>query len=504
MKISELEKEINSLESKIKILIDDKSNIYSDEKKIFTKMYDSLFDSIMNKYLERSEKEIFNDFYTTETKLKEERNKKEKDQEKINELLNKKEELVKTIESFIFEKLENATDEEKIVVGEYLYKKEILRGCGGFGDFKNPTTCKGCHINENVIIRLRLKKYIEFVGDRCYRLPQEIKEEALIKLAEKKERETAKALNQKKKKIESTIEKLEKEKDEKKKLLRIYLILKHNNKLDYEEVHKSMPELMETIKGMGGVKYVDAEPKENIGVVLVDESAYYGSGGCEYGVSVIAFRDGETEREYFKWRDPYSPSKDAHWLHFKEAEIKNITEDGFDVILKNYDGGKETKHFALKKQKNEKNLEAKLSPEEQKEFIEYIDECKKELLKRHYRENAMMPRYVTLGENLRDFQGTVPRELVYNSEEMIPYQKPEIVDCFIDKNKGEAILVVKAQIDYAIERGLQYEWVVYHINNKKEIKPIERECAYQYEIRHGKRIDMKASELYKKIKEKKD
>lgn len=104
-----------------------------------------------------------------------------------------------------------------------------------------------------------------------------------------------------------------------------------------------------------------------------------------------------------------------------------------------------------------------------------------------------MPMYVSL----YGFEGTLPQGT--DTGQMVPYEKPEIIDRYVDIKKGIAAFVLKAQIDHGAGRGKQYEWVGYVIEKDGTIKPVDRECAYQLDLKDGKQIRMKARDLIKQL-----
>lgn len=398
----------------------------------------------------------------------------------------------------ILAKVKPLSDDEKMVIGQYLYREGILSGCGGFGGYKSPTTCGGCHSGERHVRALDLEKYVKFQGDRCYHIPPEVFGKALKALAQREGKEAQVKLEKDRKKLADGIERLVARKDGQEKALKAYKHLDAAG-IDYELVEQEMPEFIKLIQGTGkdqaSVMYATAKPEEGIGVILTDEWAYYGSGGCEYGVGVIVFRDGEKKRHYFKWRDPYDAGRDNWSLRFEKAEIVSVTDDAVTVKLISKEGQR-TQTFELKKQLDKKteDLEAKLDMRAQKAFMKKFEAKKQELLKAHYKENAIMARY----DDMFGFQGT----FYGDASEMIPYRKPEIVDEFVEPEKSIGVIVLKAQIDHGSGRGKQFEWVAYQVTGK-EAKQITRDCAYELELKEGKRIEMKASELYQATVKKK-
>jgi len=461
MKISELEKEIKLLERRIKG---------------------------REKTLEKLEKQYFELKQTLQQEIA---------KKKLGELYSEDRRVMRERKDEILKKLQTMTDSEKLVVGQYAYRQGVFYGCNDFGFFKNPTTCGGCHSGERLVHDLGLEKYVEFQGDRCYSIPREVFDSAWKKLIKEEGYTTMEKLESKLKSKQEQLEEIRETERKKSETLGIYQLLEKSG-TDYEKVEAEMPEFIDLIRSTDkrkrtGVDYATADPEKGIGVILTDEWTYYGTGGCEYGVSVIVFRDGESKREYFKWRDPYDPDRDNPSYNFHTAEIVKATEKEVTVKLKSREYETIRTYSLEQKPKQELSLEDKLSPEEQKAFEKRFKEEKDRLLKESYRENARMPRYVAMW----GASGTFPCGIDSGAE--VPYDRSEIVDEFINPGTGVGVVVVKAQIDHCAGDGKQYEWVAYKITPKKT-EMLTRECAYQIELKQGKRIEMKASQLFKSSK----
>jgi len=102
---------------------------------------------------------------------------------------------------------------------------------------------------------------------------------------------------------------------------------------------------------------------------------------------------------------------------------------------------------------------------------------------------------------LTGLTGQIPSSIAPKGD-MVPYEKPTVVDEYLNRAKGDGVIVLKAQIDAHAGRGLQHEWVAYKITGSNQ-EQIIRDCAYQLEFKHGKRIEMNAIELYKQNQSKK-
>jgi len=466
MKISELEKEIENISNNI----DKKTNYLDNLKKDNSEIDENFQENIVRNNL--------GDLYSKERDMM---------AEGINEILNKVVEM---------------EDDERLVVGDYLYEQNLIEFCsGGFGGYKSPTSCSGCHRGEKNVSELKLNAYVEFFGNRVYGIPKEVVKGALSRLVGSEEKKVIKNLEKKISQTTKTIDKLEDKKYEKIKLKQTYELMDKSGS-DYEKVDKEMPEFMKLIddcgKNRSSVSYITAKPEKSIGVILANESYYNGTAGYEYGVRVTVLRNGETEDEYFKWRDAYYPEKDREEFYFKRAFITDIAEDYFEVSLESKDY-EITRKYNLKEQKNNlKLLENKLNSEEIKVFNKHFKEEKDKLIDLLYRKDGMMPDYVkTLGLQGNQSAAFEP------SGRRVPYEKPEVVDEFINSGEGEGVVVMKTQIDFRAGRGLQYEWSAYKIS-QDETREIISENAYQIEIGNGKRIGLKANEIYKKLKQKEE
>ncbi|MCX8193995.1 MAG: hypothetical protein N3G19_01380 [Candidatus Pacearchaeota archaeon] len=495
MKINELEEEINGLEDKIKALEKEKEKIEENKSICWENVLTEVGEAILNKYLKQEEYSYFRGFYEIEEKLNKEYKKEERDEEKIKELSNERRKLKETIYKFVFDRLKEASDEEKIVAGEYLFYKHLFYSCGMFGSFKNPTTCGACHEGKAIVDKLGLREYLVYLGDRQYTIPKETKEKALENLGKETIKEKITKMQQN---LESVIQNIQAAKEEmknRKEKLKAYKKLELSG-TDYEAVEEKMPDFFEEImreRGRSGVEFALADIKENVGVILTNDWYYSGSGGCEYGVTVIVYRDGNTKEEYFKYRDAYDYRKDDFRYAFNKARITKITDKEVEIELETNRGDvgnfKIRRTFSLARQN--RTIEEILSEEQQKEFQEKISKVEKELLQRHEKPNATMPAYVSLG----GIKGQLPYGL--DMQQSVPYENPETIDKYVDVRRGIAAIVIKAQIDHCASRGKQYEWVGYVIRKDKEPEMVSRECAYQLALKEGKKIQIKARDLVK-------
>lgn len=258
---------------------------------------------------------------------------------------------------------------------------------------------------------------------------------------------------------------------------------------DVEAIEQQAPEMIQYIvrakrsKSITDVK-VDLESKTL--ALLLNYSYHSGSGGCEYGKTLEVHRGHSSTSKNFVYRDACSSSRDDWSLAFDKIESLEVEEDDVQIKLKTKSVGREEDlSFKMKYEKQGVNL----SEEEKEAFLKTYQAKKEELLNIHTRDAGMMKIYVPF-DSVPEMGG-----------KEIPYQKAETIDEFVDDAKGEATLVIKSQIDHHAGNGMQFEWVKYKIStlggdriNTDMIitEMIDRDCAYESELKRGKEIKMKA------------
>ncbi|MEM4641296.1 MAG: hypothetical protein QXW65_02145 [Candidatus Pacearchaeota archaeon] len=495
MKIEKLKKRIENLEEKIKKVSEEREDFGELREEFIKEKVAEAGKKIVEKYFSQEAKQAFYELYNLYEGMKTRKPEYLDEEGNIKiEIYNRQYKLMKKYEDLMLNELAKAaSDEEKIIGAYYLSDvKAIIGGCSGFGFHKDPSTCSGCVAGQKTASVLGIKKYYEYLGDRTYQIPEKTKIKSLEKLlgidVENELKKIRKSPEKELKKLEAKREYLEKK-------LNAYEIL-NSSGIDYEAIEEKMPEFFNEIinarKEKSSVQFATASIKDNVGVILIDEWNYYGSGGCEYGVTARAFRDGKTKDEYFKYRDPYDPQKDDWRYRFDKAEIVKVTKDKVTIKLINT-----AESFSIERTfdlpKSKKKLESILSESEQKKFISEYEKIEKKLLESHYRSNARMPDYVAIW----GFQGPVSVPI---TGRLVPYEQPEVIDRYIDAKKGVAALVIKAQIDHCAGRGKQYAWIGYVINKKGEAKQVYYDTAYQIQLKEGKRIEVKARDLLKRRK----
>jgi hypothetical protein len=496
MKIEQIEEQIESLEAKIKNASNEQENLEESRDNFIKEKIAESGKKIADKYLSQEAKKAVDEINALRQEIEDAQKTKnpkycDKDGRIKDEIYNKKYELKKKSENLVLDELAKASDNERIIGAYYLSDIEaIYGGCSGFGYHKDPSTCGGCVAGQRIAAKLDLKKYYDFLGDRQYKISEKTKISALEKVAGINVNNELKKLKKNPEESKKNLEKIKAEKSELAKKKSAYETLK-NSGMDYEEVEEKMPEFVDEIKGAG---FATADIKNNVGVILAHSSNYYGSGGCEYGVNAIVFRDGKTKEEYFKYRDAYSANKDDYRYHFDKAEIVKVTKDNVTIKLTSNRKGPFSVQRTFDLSKSEKKLESILSKDEQEKFEAKYQETEKKLLNDHYLPDATMPDYIKMW----GMTGTFPAGV--STGQSVPYDKPEIVEKYVNAKAGIAALVIKSQIDHCAGRGKQYAWTGYTIDKTGKIERVYDDNAYQLQLKEGKRIEVKAKDLLKEKK----
>ncbi|MGB9847953.1 MAG: hypothetical protein ACP5IX_00480 [Patescibacteria group bacterium] len=372
-------------------------------------------------------------------------------------------------------------DDEKIIIGSRLKNLSIYNGCGGFGSFKRPTTCGGCHEGERVITFLELEKWLTFCGDRQYEISSEDFKKAQVEVLKKIQKKYPALLeqNEQKEDLQKQLEKIENQirclKEQKK-------IMEQLNLLDLTPVLSILPEFWAVVQEIDNeIVKIAYDLEHRVVVFLVSRWFYYGSGGSEYGHDVIVFRDGQRAKTYYKWRDAYDQHADRPAYNFNDVRISKITKDRVEVVLINSHYNFSLKHTFSVAEREDNSTS--ISLEEKEEFKRHVEAEIQKILKAETR-NATMPSYILAGYPLN-----IP---TYTNSD-IPYVQAQVIDKAIDYRKKVAVVVVKSQIDYCAGEGRQWGWYVYKITPQKTER-VDSKNAYDVELKRGKKIVLKAQD----------
>ncbi len=239
-----------------------------------------------------------------------------------------------------------------------------------------------------------------------------------------------------------------------------------------------------------GCQQILAYPDDNICIYLRDKSIDTWA-GMEYGRYIGVWHNGIHHRKYFKWRDGFTSDKDDHQRYFKRIKHVHIQRSGqtihIIVTAENENASyKEDIEFILPIEENAS--QEHLSLEEEYCFLETFDDSKNMLIDQHFRKDARMPSRI----NLMFDPIVLPPDMIDHD---VSYERPKIMDSYLDTKKGDAIIILKAQIDHDVVDGKQYERVGYRIDFYGKTKQLFRECRYESQIRSGDIVTIKAEDL---------
>jgi hypothetical protein len=273
-------------------------------------------------------------------------------------------------------------------------------------------------------------------------------------------------------------------------------LIKRGNPI--KNIEDLMPWVIKFV-GKENPAFVKVKPRDGVVVMLNNESHYYGSGGCESGVtaSIIRNEPSNKDSKYYIWRDPYDQRKDDRRFYFDRVKILKVEKDSVKIKLIN-----SSKNFEMALTLNVKEIEKPkvkevLAEEEQKIWKRNYDKIREKLVEDSFLSNAIMPDYI----NYESFEGALPSGT--STERMVPYKRPRVVEEFVDETQGVAAVIIKSQIDHAAGRGKQFKWEGYIVDKNGNSRSVWSDNAYEVEMRQGKRIEMKAVDLLK-LAEKKE
>jgi hypothetical protein len=378
------------------------------------------------------------------------------------------------------EKMKELPLNKRVVILDKLFSDGYLGdACGGFGSYKSPTTCGGCHAGKSMVYQYDVEDAVSFVGDRQYEIKKETLDSMKSEVAEElgivvealKTENVTKGVD-----LAIKVEELKED---------ITLL----TSLDKPDMAVEEADgILENYAGMKGFlkdktpSYKTIDLEKGIAVTL-EEKSYYPGGGCgmQYSVLVSVYRDGQEQSQKYIYRDAYSASKDDWSLNFQTAEIKEVTPDAVTVKLSSSSKNK-TVTFDLEAKVDAEV--AALSSEEQRAYKTHYGKVVEELIIGNTRTQGIAPVY----HDLEDRTGGV-----HNTY----YDTAEVVDEYVRADKGEGVVVIKTQIDSKAGGGKQFGWTAYKIT-MDETEMIARDNAYQLGLKQGKEIHMEAQELLNK------
>ncbi len=511
MEIENLEKEIKEKNSKISIL---RKNFEE-----LNKEYDSLENSVGEEIL----KDKLGNFYPKDAKVE----RKEKNSFVHYSCTS---EIVTENKEIILEILKSIEDDgERLITAYFLHQKDD--GIFGGEDRFFGTTPFGCYepygLNGNtnppkphqkmkeVIEDLNLMKYI-FVDEsdeNYHNLPLKTRSREIAKLIEKKYSSKKKSLVNKITEIEEEFVALKKSVVEEEKLLKVYKHLVEEN-VDYKSVQESMPGLVRIMEQILDKKQelrgVDIDIDRNVAAFVTKESSYLGgsSGIAVDAVLHILKKGQEVKTERFSYRDPHCFSGDKPELNFYDVKIRTIKEsEGLSVILKSQNSNKYgNKIVCFNFKENKDSLGGKINVEEKEGFEKQIRGEVEIIIDENYKKGKRMPLYILF----RGHEGQISDRLLNSykdkdSDKQVPYEKPTLVGSRVSEDGLEAIVIIKAQIDYSTADGKEYAFLAYKIT-PEETTFITKETISEFKMEYENRFNddgaadqIKAEELFNQI-----
>lgn len=407
--------------------------------------------------------------------------------QRLNSAIQKKDTYSDLIDK-IFEWIKDLSDEERIVVAEYLWIRQII-----LVDMQQYNACMWyldlgfCYDDfedemymysevRNNLYKLWLGKYIKFVWDSCYRVDRSIVVSAKKKVFESTLVEDVWCINREIEAIDDEMEQLGLErKDVWRKIEAVssyWLPLEHAlSVLDWEN------------SADWNIVSSFSDKEKRVYVVLSDYS-YYAWWWCwmEYWVKIYVKRWSKTDMAKIVYRDAHSSYYDDRSKAYTTIDKVEVLDDKVLVTVSRWPKTKaNTYTFPLEKE--EWVVEEVLSTEEQQKFKEHVEKEKKRLLQLETRENGRMPSF----HDLVYMQAST----WYWWEREMKYDEAKIVDDHMDLWRGVYIMVIKTQIDSCAGDWKQFAWLKYKIT-PEETTLLGRESLWQSELMRWKQIHMSA------------
>jgi len=368
----------------------------------------------------------------------------------------------------IFSRMLELPEDERLLVANFLYHSGIISGCSGFGSYKSPTTCGGCHEGRKNVAALKLDHLVKFMGDRQYRIPREVFQQALSRVSLKYQS----SLNQ----INAEIEKLD---SELKKIREKLGSLKKEKELwqklaDTTDSISPSSTLFDFLLNFS--KYIEevkvVEP--DIAVIQTSRSEWGGSGGIGYFDQITVYFYGQTEMEEWQWRDRYSASRDRwdlriHGIGQVKIEADDIVEVRVELINNKYGNRWAIFHFEKVEQKDKP---AQLSDEQQEKFKDQVEAEIEKIMARLNESWNLKPKM------LASYPAgiTMPR----GTPAYVPYRAPHLKEKIVRADIGIAAWVTEEQIDHR-ESTPQMRYELYVMKFGKNPRVVLEDHSYEYE-----------------------
>lgn len=371
--------------------------------------------------------------------------------------------------------IKNFSDEEKLIIAEYLWSKQIIlidmhqydakrwhSITVGFyyTDFANEMD-KVHEIQIN-LRKLWLEEYVGFVWDSCYRIDNNFYASAREKV--KKEnasdmenwyQEKFNKLTKERENLERKLEKIE----ERKSAVEKYGLP--------EKDAISLYQWREKLEWIHDEVY---DKENNVCVVLHEYSDYSGSGGSEYGTVISIKRGKNTTKKSFKYRDRYDYRNDIPGHEYRKIESIKV---GWDKVEVTVSSGKftDTYEFNIAYQEPKKIID-------RKEFEESIKKIEKQLIE----ENTKDLRYLASHDfELRKTPWAFSAPFWADLETELPYKKAEVIYENLDPENWVAHITIKKHNDASWAQGLEFSLVKYVVT-PKWAKKLDEYSYWQYAL----------------------
>lgn len=363
-------------------------------------------------------------------------------------------------------------------------------GCGGgFGSFKNPSTCGGCvngKVNLGAIFGDKIP-YLKYKGDRCYDVEpfnnyknpgySEATPQGTIYHNTASDIEILAAYG--KEKGAQLLDNINRIKDDKerikaeKKLYEDVVVLLGK---DFKAVKDQMPEAVEFLREMNpsSLKLEAIDTKSKTLVLGGSRSEYGSSGGIGYFSRVIVWSNGQSQEKEYQWRDRWSASNDKPQYHFNNLKIKAIKKEGSTLNL-DVEANPDKKYrptvanFSFEITGVEEKLKT-LSKEEQVEFKNYVEQ---EIEK-------IVTEKMKMWENKPQMPATYPAGMTMpaGTPSYVSYNQPSLTNKAVSLKNGLGAFIVKEQIDHRASDP-QFRYELYVTRHDKGTNMEYEDHAYQ-------------------------
>lgn len=358
------------------------------------------------------------------------------------------EELVKKIIEWIKE----FSDEEKIVISQYLQRKNIIYlGMSGndslgfyYTDF--PDEMDYADEVERNLERLGIDKFVKYVWDSCYRVDDNVKSNAKAKILRENSSEWEKQKHTKIDEIKNEWKKLQEQLED--------LEERKNAVEEFGLPEKEALSLYRWSEDLDWVQRDMVNDKENhVCVILNDYTEYPGSWGSEYGTTINIKRGKNTASKKFKYRDSQSSRYDRDEYDYREIKDVKVDWDKVEVTVASHKST-DTYEFNIAYKEASKSKE-KIN---KKEFKKEIEEVEKKLIS----DNTLKLKYpASYNLSLRKVPWAFGNEWM-SLESELPFEEAKIVYEDLKPEEWVAHITLLKHCDATWDMWRQY-WLIKYV-----------------------------------------